>query len=94
MPLSYYIYYRVAHPVQARALVRQVQSAVKNATGIDGRLLTKHDDPATWMEIYEGVGDGAGFEQSLEAILQAAGFTTVLVPDSARHMECFEEPCA
>jgi hypothetical protein len=92
--LSYYIYYRVAHPAQARTLVRQVQSALKIETGIDGRLLTKRDDRSTWMEIYEGVEDGARFEQSLGAILQAAGFSTALAPGSARQMECFEEPCA
>ena len=93
MPLSYYIYYRVAQPAQAHALVLQIQAALKTKTGIDGRLLRKRDDPSTWMEIYEGVGDFDGFEQCLAAAVQATNFADVLV-SGVRHMECFEDSCA
>jgi Domain of unknown function (DUF4936) len=91
---SYYIYYRVAQPTQAQALVRRVQAELKDKTGIDGRLLKKRDDPATWMEIYEGVVDAGGFEQCLGATLQASDFASALETGGARHMECFEDPCA
>jgi hypothetical protein len=94
LSFSYYIYYRVAQPVQARKLVRLVQSALKNETGIDGRLLRKRDDPSTWMEIYEGVGDAGKFEQCLAAVLQATDFAAALATGSVRHMECFEDSCA
>ena len=94
MSLSYYIYYRVAAPAQARKLVQHIQSALKIETGIDGRLLTKRDDPSMWMEIYEGVDDGGKFEQALAVILQAANFSSALAASSVRRMECFEESCA
>jgi hypothetical protein len=94
LSFSYYIYYRVAQPVQARKLVRHVQSALKNQTGIDGRLLRKRDDPSTWMEIYEGVGDAGKFEQCLAAVLQTTDFAAALAAGSVRHMECFEDSCA
>ena len=94
MPLSYYIYYRVAKPVQAKTLVRQIQAALKAGTGIDGRLLSKRDDPSTWLEIYEGVGEIDAFEQCLATAVQATNFAAVLVSGGVRHMECFEAPCA
>ena len=94
MSLSYYIYYRVAQPAQARTLVRNIQTALKAETGIDGRLLRKRDDPTTWMEIYESVGDVGAFEKNLAVAVQAANFTAVLVTGGVRHMECFEDSCA
>lgn len=94
LPRSYYIYYRVAHPAQARTQVRHIQAAVMSKTGIGGRLLSKRDDPSTWMEIYEDVGDSDAFEQCLAAAVQAANFATVLEPRGERHMECFEASCA
>ena len=93
MSLSYYIFYRVADPAQARKLVRHIQSVLKIETGINGRLLTKRDDPSTWMEIYEGVGDGGKFEQALGVILQTADFSSALAAGSVRHLECFDDSC-
>ena len=94
MPVSYYIYYRVAEPAQAQTLVRHIQAALKTRTGIVGRLLRKRDDPSTWMEIYEGVAEAGAFEQCLAAAVQATNFPGVLVIGGARHMECFEDSCA
>lgn len=94
MSLSYYIYYRVAQPAQAQTLVRHIQAALKDKTGIDGRLLRKHDDPSIWMEIYEDVGDIDAFEQCLAAAVHETNFTAVLVTGGVRHMECFEDSCA
>jgi hypothetical protein len=94
LSLSYYIYYRVAQPAQAQALVQRIQAALKAETGIAGRLLRKRDDPSTWMETYQGVIDAGRFEQCLAATLQATDFAAVLETGGARHMECFEDPCA
>ncbi len=94
MPLSYYVYYRVTQASQATALARELLAAMKQKTGIAGRLLRKRDDPATWMEIYEGVQDAPAFERSLAECVEAIRFTSVLQPGSTRHLECFEEPCA
>jgi hypothetical protein len=91
LSLSYYIYYRVAQPAQARTLVRDIQAALKSRMDIAGRLLTKRDDPTTWMEIYEGVGEASAFEQCLAAAVQETNFAAVLETGDVRHMECFED---
>ena len=94
MPLSYYVYYRVTEASQATALALELLAAIKQKTGIAGRLLRKRDDPATWMEIYEGVQDALAFERCLAECVDATHFTNALQSGSARHVECFEEPCA
>lgn len=94
MLFSYYIYYRVGRSAQAASVVRSLLDSVKARTGIDGRLLAGRDDPATWMEIYEGVADAAAFESALAACVAASGFDAVLEPGGRRHTECFTEPCA
>jgi hypothetical protein len=94
LPLSYYVYYRVTQASQATALAHALLATMKQKTGIAGRLLRKRDDPATWMEIYEGVQDAAAFERSLAECVEATQFAGVLQSGSARHLECFEEPCA
>jgi hypothetical protein len=94
LSLSYYIYYRVAQPAQAQALVQRIQTTLRTETGIAGRLLRKRDDPSTWMEIYGGVVDPGPFEQCLAATLAATDFAAVLESGGARHMECFEDACA
>ncbi len=92
MPRFYYIYYRV-EPERAAAAegrVRELMSAVEQATGIAGRLLKKRGEPNLWMEIYENVADDARFEWELG---QAAGrlkTTELLQSGSGRHVECFE----
>jgi hypothetical protein len=94
LPLAYYIYYRVADPVQAQPLVQHIQAAVHAHTGIAGRLVRNRDEPSTWMEIYEGVTEGTDFEHCLAAAVQATDFRAVLMTGAQRHMECFEDPCA
>ena len=91
LALSYYIYYRVAHPGDASAAVRRLQAAIHKRYGIDGRLLKKRDEPALWMEIYEGVDDGAAFEAALADLLEGLDFSRMLAAGSARKTECFEE---
>ena len=89
--LNYYIYYRVA-PAEAarvRAVVAAVQSALREDTGIEGRLLRGSDDPSTWMEIYEAVADPPRFEQTLERLLAQHGFEGCIAPGSRRHCERF-----
>jgi hypothetical protein len=94
LAFSYYIYYRVAHPARAHALVRDLQAELKRQTGIDGRLLKKRDEPGTWMEIYEGVEDAPAFERSLAAAIDGTKFAAVLAAGGSRRLECYEDPCA
>jgi hypothetical protein len=93
MPLSYYIYYRV-QPGNAAACeqaIRSVLSSVRETTGIAGRLMKKRGEPNLWMEVYEGVMDGAKFEWELAEAAGRHGILAFLLPGSGRHVECFEE---
>lgn len=94
MAYSYYVYYRVSDALRAQSLARELQASLKQACGVAGRLQRKRDDPSTWMEIYEGVSDAQAFERTLAQQVEAMRFADVLQPGSARHLECFEEPCA
>jgi hypothetical protein len=66
--LNYYVYYKIA-PERAEALRAQVDALfalVETRTGVRGRWMRRRDDPSTYMEVYEGVEDGAAFEALLE----------------------------
>jgi len=91
MPLNYYIYYRVApaDAARARAVIDAVQLALRQETGIQGRLLRRDDDASTWMEIYEGVADALRFDSALERLLAQHGFDGCLASDARRHTERF-----
>jgi hypothetical protein len=92
MAYSYYIYYKVA-PAQAQnceARVLELFSALKQSTGIAGRLLKKRSDPLLWMEVYENVRDDAKFELELEQATSQLAIAQCLQEDSTRRVECFE----
>ena len=91
--LGYYIYYRVApeHAAGLEARVRTLQSALAAETTIAGRLMKKRGEPLLWMEVYEGVGDAAGFEQALERLAQEHRVAEALQPGSQRRTECFQQ---
>jgi len=66
--LNYYVYYKV-DPRQLdelRAAVASLFTAVERACGVRGRWMRRRDDPTTYMEVYEGIGDEAAFEALLE----------------------------
>ena len=93
MALSYYIYYRV-QPERAAAcepVIRDLIAAVRNATGIEGRLLTKRGESNLWMEIYENIADDARFEWELADAAGRFKVQDFLLPGSSRYVECFEE---
>lgn len=85
----YYVWYRVpGAPAAARRAITALQDDLEASTGIRGRVLVRRDDPATWMEIYEGVAAPAQFEAALGAGVErhrAAEFAQ----DRARHTETF-----
>jgi Domain of unknown function (DUF4936) len=66
--LNYYVYYKVPpERLDAiRARVRSLFSEIQSKTGVRGRWMRRRDDPTTYMEVYEGVKDEAGFEDLLE----------------------------
>jgi hypothetical protein len=95
-PLQYFIYYRVRGGIDrddVHATVRAMQSALAARTGVSGRLMVRHSDACTWMEIYEAVDDPTAFEIALDIETQAHRLSELVEPGAARHMERFVE-CA
>lgn len=45
--------------------MRELFATIENQCGVRGQWLHRRDDPATYMEVYEGVGDTAAFEALL-----------------------------
>jgi hypothetical protein len=95
LAFSYYVYYRVARPAEARDGVARLQRALQERLGIHGRLLAKRGEPSLWMEVYEGIADVAAFERLLVALVEETGLDRALEAGSERKSECFEDrPCA
>jgi uncharacterized protein DUF4936 len=88
-PSHFYVYYRIAGDrAAARATIGALMTEVEARTGIVGRLLARHDDPSTWMEVYEPVENAAAFARALAACVRrfgAAGFAR----DGRRSVERF-----
>jgi hypothetical protein len=93
MAYSYYIYYRV-EPEKAGACelkIKELFAAVKQATGVAGRLLKKRGEPLLWMEIYKNVSDEAKFEWEIADIADRLKIKEDLATDTTRHVECFSD---
>ncbi|MBA2352276.1 MAG: DUF4936 family protein [Pseudomonadota bacterium] len=91
MLYCYYVYYRVqpGQAVELEQRVRDMLSSVRQNAGVVGRLLKKHQEPLLWMEVYEDVGDAAGFERALTEAVGKFRLHQFLVPGSKRAVECF-----
>ena len=66
--MNYYVYYKVS-PAQLEQVRPRVQDLFRRAKldfGVTGRWMRRRDDPSTYMEVYEDVGDETGFEALLE----------------------------
>lgn len=92
MAYSYYVYYRVnrERAAECEKAVLELLGAVKQTTGVSGRLLRKRAEPNLWMEVYENVRDDAKFEADLAAGVARLKIQDYLQPDSTRRVECFE----
>ena len=66
--MNYYVYYKVPRErvEELRPKVRSLFEAIETQFGVRGRWMHRRDDPATYMEVYEGVEDQRGFEALLE----------------------------
>jgi hypothetical protein len=66
--LNYYIYYEIPaeRTGQVRPMVEALFSVVEKQLGVRGRWMRRRDDPATYMEVYEGVADERAFEALIE----------------------------
>jgi len=66
--LNYYVYYKVdpGRVAELRRAVTDLFGLIEKQFGVRGRWLRRRDDPATYMEVYEGVSDDSAFEALLE----------------------------
>ena len=66
--MNYYVYYKVPleRVDELRRKVEVLFSLIEKETGIRGRWMHRRDDPATYMEVYEGVKSESAFEALLE----------------------------
>lgn len=66
--MNYYVYYKIAPErlAELRPRIVQLFETVEKQCGVRGRWMRRRDDPATYMEVYEGVRDERGFEALLE----------------------------
>lgn len=81
--MNYYVYYKL-QPEQVetvRPIVQSLFAKIEKQCGVRGRLMRRRDDPATYMEVYEGVTD----ERAFEALLEREGAALGL----QRHVERF-----
>lgn len=90
--VHYYVWYRVAgDPSAARAAVDATLHDVFRHAGVTGRVLVRRDDPRTWMEVYEHVGDAPLFERELAAAVLRHRLAEH-AEGGARHLEPFVAP--
>ncbi len=87
--VHYYIWYRVhGNRAHAQHVIAALLDDVAARTAIRGRVLVRRDDPATWMEIYEGVTAPEDFERELfEAATRHDA--AAVADEGARHVEAF-----
>lgn len=84
-----YVYYRI-DPAQAALAAGRVDAllgAMAEHCGPPPRRLIRCDDPATWMEIFEGIADFKRFEAALNACAET--FNCAAFTRGDRHLECF-----
>ena len=72
---NYYVYYRVdpARLGELRVAIEGLFRTVERETGVRGRWMHRRDDPATYMEVYEGVADDTAFDALLERETSSLG---------------------
>ena len=72
--MNYYVYYKLnaEQITRASSLVNELFEQIKQKFGVHGRWMRRRDDPSTYMEVYEGVKDGAAFEALMQS--EAARF--------------------
>ena len=71
--MNYYVYYKLSPEVvgDMRVKVHALFSLVEEQFGVRGRWMRRRDDPATYMEVYEGIRD----ERAFDALLERVGAT-------------------
>ncbi len=73
--MNYYVYYKVsaAQLDQVRPRVEDLFRRAKLDFGVTGRWMRRRDDPTTYMEVYEDVGEDGDMQAGFEALLEREG---------------------
>lgn len=88
--LHYYVYYKI-EPAKLATLLGATAALfdeMRAATGVQGRLQRRRDDPGTWMEVYENVADSASFEHALEVALAKTEFSDLKAQRKTEIFQC------
>ena len=66
--MNYYVYYKLdpARLAELRPAIEALFKAVEREFGVCGRWMRRRDDPATYMEVYEGITDAEAFDAMLD----------------------------
>jgi hypothetical protein len=86
---SAYVYYRI-DPAQAALASDRIDAllaVMARHCGQPPRRMSRCDDPATWMEVYEGIADLSAFATTLKTAVQTFDCTAFI--QGERHLECF-----
>jgi len=72
---NYYVYYKLepARANELRAGIERLFGAIERETGVRGRWMRRRDDPATYMEVYEGIRNEQAFEALLDREARGLG---------------------
>ena len=83
--MNYYVYYKIepSRLEEVRTAVEKLFAAMERRCSVRGRLMRRRDDPATYMEVYEGVSDEKAFE---DVLLQTA--KSFPFPRKVERFEC------
>lgn len=73
--MNVYVYYKVdeSRATALRGAIDVMFVQLADATGVQGRLMRRRDDPRTWMEVYEGIADAVAFEATLNEAATRTG---------------------
>ena len=92
MTASLFVYFKCPADADVVAPVGAMQNHLARECGVRGRLMRRRDDPTTWMEIYEDIGDFDRFEAHLAAAVARHRIEALLRPGERRHAERFVSP--
>ncbi|MGE5320843.1 MAG: DUF4936 family protein [Hyphomicrobiaceae bacterium] len=84
-----YLYYRI-DPAQETIAAQRIDALLESMTrhcGLPPRRLRRCDQPAVWMEVYEGIADYAAFTTALDTAVLSLDCEAFILGE--RHLECF-----
>ena len=92
MTTSCFVYYRVSpdHVAEASRAAKHTIEQMRALTGVDGRLMSKVNEPLLWMEVYEDIEDRASFLSTMRQCVAQTNLARWLQGERQRHTEIFQ----